>query len=934
MFKEVRMAVPLTTAIEKYLSKELVDAGTDTLQLEDKECPFCGHKDCFKVRVAESATNFKCFSCGEWGSDSIAFYSLLFKVDPYIAARKLASDFDVHIEVNMTTPQKIFELSANYFHNCLLDSKHEILVDGVQYTPMEYQLQKRRHTRDCLSKEMIGWNDGGLIKFLMTFDYTEQEIVDAGLISENKKTGKYTPFLKKGCFIYPHFVKGLVSHFTQKDPLGETPPYQIRNENRLNSHMFYGQDSATNKYKTLVIVEGENDRLSVLEHTKGEVGVLATIGGPSGAQRKWIETNCAEADVITIFDRDDAGDKYRNACWKLEVRSLRQMVVPEPFKDVDEMLKDSSGLDMNSLVLVRDPATVPIEGADVIDGHDVFELNGCYCKTRVSASGERKVLRITNFLIKLRNVFIRGDERSRDIVIIRCDGVKSNPIMVTSDVKVSVHAFKELVANAVDASFYGTETDLLQMWDFVYAKGSDRIVKIPDEVGRRAETGGWLFRDTYVDGSGREVLPDKEGIMWVNGNSVGIKPASINVRGDHDLPTLQTPPMSSVEANTFYAQFCTQFIQNIGDVGAALTMLAWAKSSAFSDYVFNKYGFFPFLFIWGRHGKGKTSVTKWLLELYGMEQIGSSTVPQLVSGVGFTRRLGFYSSLPLLLDEVRADKDTREFYGHFRAWYNRQGRSMGSAKDTKSIVTQDVKANIIFCGQDVFTDPATRSRCVEVQMPTHGRELDSTYKWIESNSEYLRSIGHRWINASTRCDTIEFYNQLQALERQIMQRASCDSRSAKHWAIITFFGISILEEINVQFDMLTYACSLCTSSHEEQKSDDLVLRFLTVIEGLQALENSDINNQHISINMQDHTVFLWIDELIRIAKSRGGPNEGERFSSRAIKAALRDEECFIKEDREYIGPQRTRRRGMFFSTEPGRAPDVLVNIAHYFTRQS
>ena len=259
---------------------------------------------------------------------------------------------------------------------------------------------------------------------------------------------------------------------------------------------------------------------------------------------------------------------------------------------------------------------------------------------------------------------------------------------------------------------------------------------------------------------------------------------------------------------------------------------------------------------------------------------------------------------------------------------------MGSAKDTKSIVTQDVKANIIFCGQDVFTDPATRSRCIEVQMPTHGRELENTYKWIEGNSEYLRSIGHKWINESTRCDRDDLYKHLQGLERQIMQRASCDSRSAKHWAIISFFGISILEELNLRFDMISYACQLCTYSHEEQKSDDLVLRFLTVIEGLQALENSDINNQHISVNLQDHTVFLWIDELIRLAKARGGPNEGERFSSRAIKAALRDEECFIKEDREYLGPQRNRRRGMFFNIEPGKAPDVLINIAHYFHKIS
>ena len=58
MFKEVRAAISLSAAIEKYTSKELIAAGTDTLQLEDKECPFCGHRDCFKVRVSEEAVTY------------------------------------------------------------------------------------------------------------------------------------------------------------------------------------------------------------------------------------------------------------------------------------------------------------------------------------------------------------------------------------------------------------------------------------------------------------------------------------------------------------------------------------------------------------------------------------------------------------------------------------------------------------------------------------------------------------------------------------------------------------------------------------------------------------------------------------------------------------------------------------------------------------
>lgn len=934
MFQEIREKVHLLDAVMKYTDMEVIPAGSNTFQLEDKSCPFCDHKDCFKVRVSADSTNFKCFSCGEWGSDAAAFLSVLRKIDLYSAARRVAADFDIPVEATITTHQKIFELAASYFHECLLTSKDEILTkDGRQFTPLEYQMQYRQHKNETLVREMVGWNGGELVRFLQAFDFSDQEMVDSGLIQYDRRTTKSKAFLRKGCFVYPHFVRGLVSHFTQKDPTGETPPYQVKLENRLNGHMFYGQDTAT-KHKRIIIVEGENDRLSLLDYAADSFGVLVTNGGPSGNQKKWLESNCAGSEIITIFDRDDAGDKYRDRLWNMEVAKLTQYVVPEGFNDIDEFLKKGENASMEALIEVKDPANAPVEGAEVVDGHNVFELDGCYCKLKISqGTGERHVIRITNFVIKLRNVFIKGDgERSREIIVVRNDGCKSAPLLVTSEVKVGVHAFKQLMANAVDASFYGRENDLLEMWDFIYAKGADRVVRLPLEVGRIHDLNGWLFGDCYINSNGNIVTPDSEGVMWINGNTVGLKPSSINVRNVANLPAADVPvialPMSSSDRDSFFAEFVRNFVTNIGSLGPALTMLSWTNANPYSDFIFNKYGFFPFLFIWGRHGKGKTSITKWLLEMFGMDQIGSSTIPQLVSGVGFTRMLGYFSSLPLLLDEVRADKETREFYGHFRAWYNRQGRSMGSAKDSRSIITQDVKANIMFCGQDVFTDPATRSRCIEVQMPTHGRELEHTYLWIESHLEHLRSIGFQWVVDSTQCDLTELYTELQRYERLIVANARCDSRSAKHWAVVAYFSARIQRKAGIEFDMLSYIYGACSTGHEEQKTDDLVSRFFTVVEGLQCMEHTEINGSHIRV--EDGKMYIWTIELIRLVRSRGGPGEGERFSSRAIASAAKDEECYLGEDRKAMGANGIRRRCHIFDI--ATAPEVIQNIAKFASK--
>lgn len=930
MFREIREKVHLLDAVKFYTKQDVTLCGTDTYQLDDTSCPFCGHHDCFKVRSSADTCNFKCFSCDEWGTDAVGFLSVLRKMDAYTAGRKVAADFKVPLENTLSTPQKIFELAASYFHGALYSCKEEILAGGVQYSPLSYQLEKRKHKDETLRREMVGYNDGNLIRYLSAFDFTEEEIEESGLVIKDKKNGRYRAFLKKGCFVYPHFVKGQVSHFTQKDPLGETPPYQIRNENRLNGHMFYGQDSVF-RFNKVIVVEGENDRLSLLDYSSEGFGVIATIGTPSGAQKKWIEVHCSDKEVITIFDRDDAGDKYRNMFWKIGLPSLVQYVTPEAHKDIDELLKSSLTASMEDLVNVIHPDKAPVDGAEVMDGHQIFELDGCYCRLKINATtGERHVIRITNFIIQLRNVFVKGDgERSREIVVIRNDGARSSPMLVTSEVKVSMHSFKEAMADAVDASFYGKDNDLLEMWDYIYAKGTDRIVKLPKEVGRLEDTGGWLFGDCYITPSGSVVTPDSEGVMWVGGNTLGVKPASINVRNRANAVSSDVPKalvsMSEVERKEFRAEFFRNFLTNIGSAGPALTMLAWANANAYSDFLFARAGFFPFLFIWGRHGKGKTSITRWLLELYGMDQIGSSTIPQLVSGVGFTRQLSYFSSLPLLLDEVRADKETHEFYGYFRAWYNRQGRSMGAAKDTRSIVTQEVRANVMFCGQDVFTDPATRSRCLEVQMPTHGRELEKTYLWIEEHSDSLRSVGFQWILESTQCNISEMYKELALLEKDIITNARCDSRAARHWAIVAYFSRGMQAEMGLDFDMMAYIYRACSSGFEEQKTDDLVIRFFTAVEGMQCMEHTEIDGKHIRV--EGNVMYVWTMEIIRLVRARGGPSEGERFSKNAICAAIHDEDCFIADERKQMGADGIRRRCHAFDIL--KAPEVLQNIAAY-----
>lgn len=90
----------------------------------------------------------------------------------------------------------------------------------------------------------------------------------------------------------------------------------------------------------MLIVEGENDLLSCIE-AGWQHAILATIGNISGSQLLDLEQRFADWNVVTLFDRDEAGDGYRNKLSTLQLTSLTQYVLPEHGQDPDSALKQS-----------------------------------------------------------------------------------------------------------------------------------------------------------------------------------------------------------------------------------------------------------------------------------------------------------------------------------------------------------------------------------------------------------------------------------------------------------------------------------------------------------------------------------------------------------------------------------------------------------------
>lgn len=922
MFSVLREKLDLVEVAEKFIGETFAPIGDQTFAPESKECPLCQHKDCFRIKSDGADSLFKCFSCDKTG-DVTTLVSELKGISNVEAARLLAKQYHIQLPNDYSPMQEIFNLAGDYYSTCLKDAGPFAELGGL--TPIEYQTQVRRHTLESLTKFHIGWSDGKLVEYLEAFGVDKGLLLESGLVNK-----KGYDFLPSKSFIYPHLIKGRVSHFTFKDPLKQKE-YQLPNKNKLNAHSFYWSDS-THKEGPIIVVEGENDAISV-DEAGWTSGIVCCNGSISSSQLEWLSTNLAGRDIITIFDTDPAGDKYREKVGKLRSRfkSLIQVKLDSSVNDIDVFLKAGGDLfaaiEIHELTLEDsgDNGDIEVEGSESIN---LLEKKGAYYKIKFK-EGVESHLKISNFTLELKNIYISGAEREREVIIVREDGRRSDPVRINSDAKVSLKPFKTLVANAVDASFYGREEDMSSMWEFVYSKSSEKVVYLPEVIGRVEEFRGWLFGDCFISDAGAVYHPDDSGVIWVTNHSVGIKPVPLNTPTNSykeevvNLPKVKTY-LTEEEVEALLGSFISNYARNTGDMGNTLTALGWMWASAYTTIISKHLGFFPLLYFWGSKGQGKSTIIKWLLSIYDMEERGYTSFNQLGSGVSFSRKLSYFSSLPLCIDEMRADGEASRWSGVFRGWYDRVGKSVGD-RNSFGIKDYPVRSTIIFGGQDQFGDPAARSRCILFRIPQYGREMVETYNWFENNKVDFPAIGNLWISNKDSLTKDSLTKDFADMDTA-MRAMGVEPRVSRNWAFIAVFGKKLADKYVPSFNYMEYLVKSIKDDSVQQQEDETILQFWEIIEGMQSEERPRITSDHL--RRDGSQLIVWFAEIFRLfEKDMGYNNTKEKFSKRAVLEAMREEKYFIKEDRVKLGMSENIRRAIVLDLT--KAPEVVQNIANF-----
>lgn len=904
LFETIKEKIRIEDVVRKYADCELIDDGSsDRLQLEDKTCPSCKHSDCFKIFL--DTNTWRCFSEGISG-DSASFLANLTGITQREAAIKILEDFGIKLPVGYSKRQEIFTVAAGYYHACLVETCTKPVQELGGLTPLQYQVKTRGHRKETIEDYQIGFSDGRLVPHLMSLGYDLEEIKESGLLSRSGKSD----FFGKNFFIYPHIVNDRVSHFTLKDPL-KAAKYQLSNKYSLNGILFYNQDSLRGT-KKVIIVEGENDLLSVYEGGWTDA-IIATIGTLSKEQIEFIRDNLYEYEVITIFDNDDAGDQYRNKIQGISrfIKSLTQIIPGERGEDVDNLLKKKSQ-SLETILKAYTPKVPDKEAVIVEDpeeksqvsgllGNSIVVKNNCYYKLKVDKDGGTIPVLLSNFVMELRNVYVRQEDRTRDVILVRHDGMRSKPTIFDSQTKVSLKHFKEKVANAADASFYGNELDLAAIWEYVYNSSPKRTVLIPQEVGCLDFGDGvscWVFDNVMIEPAGHIVKPDEDGVYRTNDKD-GIKPVPIDDNSTRKITSsrmskmFKTPDIPWMNVEIYNGEleklkqdYIRNLGRNLGDQGMALIMTGWGMMNAYSNLIFSEYDFVPFLFFWGRHGKGKTNILKWVLSLYDTHDCGYHAVSQMGSGVAFQRKAGYYSSLPMAVDELRDDQQTREFYAMFRAFYNRTGRSTGT-REPGRVRNQKIVSNFILCGQDIISDEALATRVVGIKIPSAGRELVETYHWMNDLMKHraFGAIGLSWVSEAMTADKEQVLNGIKSM-KTLLRETRCQERVSGNLAIVGYFSQILAEKYVPEFDFKKYLTEYAHKIESDHSENDIALQFLEVVNGMCSSNKDHFNSSCMRTDKK--TLYMWFNEVYRLVNKEMPGKDRESFSPKAIKAALFD----------------------------------------------
>ncbi|SHL34869.1 Toprim-like [Desulfatibacillum alkenivorans DSM 16219] len=642
LFDRLKQAIPL----ENYLTAEnqcLIKPVGDGINRANP-CFACGHNDCLTLYADNT---FHCFSCSISGDVINAEQILHSHESQGEAARRLAEKYNIDAKTSKppfrpskaenkkdSTIPKLGQARAFEIRRMTAEFYHAQLLNDPK--AQEYLTSKRKHSAEILNVCQVGYASGNLIKHAKSLGYTVEDLKGVGLVKP--KDNGVRLVIPQGAYVFPHYGDGEVCFFTFKDPAGKLK-YQLNKEFKDPGYVCLGQDCLTSK-GPVVIVEGENDYLSVVDKGKWP-RVIATNGNANTtAPSKHIKENCQGWTFYLAFDNDQAGDKYTRrfaAAIHAANGQAFKLEIPSPHKDIDEYLRSSENPEdafqclIDSAKILQPASTKQDSPMDLLAAFKSFEI-----------LGEDKLSRIVMWSRVSGKVYTVGlrDLRYDQMIQIGGEEVAGAVSRKQAEGKIYFDHLKRQIILRANKTQLG---DLKMIGQGVHYIGDDILLVVNGSNIYTWEGGRFQYQDIPL--SDGKVIEIQKGWEWIDFEKVRNKTASMDTdKGNQILTRL---------ANLFSQWGFEKKQDHILAAGWSLAQV-----------VQTSWKWRPHLWVTGPQGSGKTSLIQFFEALGG--RLSLRHEGQSLTEAGFRQSVGNDSRL-CMIDEFEQSQSRERLIEIFRS---------------------------------------------------------------------------------------------------------------------------------------------------------------------------------------------------------------------------------------------------------------------------
>lgn len=503
---------------------------------------------------------------------------------------------------------------------------------------------------------------------------------------------------------------------------------------------------------------------------------------------------------------------------------------------------------------------------------------------------------ISNFTLKIVATHETPEGMMRAIVLLNKIG-ESSKVSMLSPEDMSALQFKTFCFAQGNFLWEGAQEDLNAIWRHEFLHDDGRHIIEPESVGWVDNM--WLFGNVAIK-DGKEMRPDESGIFWTE--KKGYKPIALSEDSSIPYIAFKTPDLPDILA---------KLGDTIGKEEAKLSV-GWIFSVIYLEEVFKLYNCFPFLFLTGKKGSGKSHIADWLMCFWGLERSGKQAADS--TSVGLQRCLEYYSSLPVFIDEYKNTLKITQKNGFFRNCYNRQSASKG-IKSSFGIRSAKIKGTLLFAGEETPEDPALLSRCIPILI-TLKRRGTNHYDWFQS---HCPEFSHHIIeHIRDKNKHLEQFRKLLFEAREYFRGIGMDDRMAMNYSVPVAGYCVAFADNDISF--AKWLRDEVKRVKADQESEGIIEVFLNDLVALKLSKKIDEKYWDV----RDGVIYLYFHGIYNVWNDDYRKRKGEPpFKASSVRDYLKDDKSFIESVSSYrFGTINSF--GLSFVYD--QAPEILRNL--------